>query len=78
MNLAEATADGGRFFYPFSEDLRLKEVIVGPLCTTCLKSVRELTQSRCTRIEGQAWFQKLRGERGRSVSTSIVLAFNTE
>jgi hypothetical protein len=42
VQLDHATAEHGLFFYEFSEDLVLEEVILGPLCEISLESVRRL------------------------------------
>lgn len=45
VNLLEATAEHGRYFRPFSSDMCLKEVIIGPLSDLSLQSIRELTEA---------------------------------
>jgi hypothetical protein len=40
VKLDERTAERGLYFFPFSDDLRLTEVILGPLCELPLDTVR--------------------------------------
>jgi hypothetical protein len=42
VRLAPATAEQGLFFYEFSSDLKLTEVILGPLCEISLERVQYL------------------------------------
>jgi hypothetical protein len=50
--LSKATREGALHFYPFGEDLRLREVILGHLCPVArLKPIRDLV--RALRIDAQ-------------------------
>lgn len=42
VSLDKDAAEGGLYFYDFSEDLRLREVILGPLCDIPVQPVRNL------------------------------------
>lgn len=44
VELDHKTAERGLYFYEFSEDLRLAEVILGPLCEISLDRIRDLVQ----------------------------------
>ncbi len=43
VSLDEATKEKGLYFYPFDKFLKLKEVIVGPLCETPIEQIEKLT-----------------------------------
>ncbi len=45
VNLEKRAAERGLYFYPFSDDLQLREVILGPLCEYPIEQVRHLVQS---------------------------------
>jgi hypothetical protein len=45
VELSRAKKEHGLHFWPFSTDLRLAEVILGPLCEVPLASIRELTDA---------------------------------
>lgn len=42
VSLDKNTIEGGLFFYPFSNELVLREVILGPRCEIPISRVREL------------------------------------
>jgi hypothetical protein len=46
IDLSKAIVEHGLYFLPFSSDMCLKEVILGPLNDLSLESVRQLTQAR--------------------------------
>lgn len=46
IRLSQANVERGVYFWPFSNDISLKEVILGPLNDLSLESVRQLTQAR--------------------------------
>jgi hypothetical protein len=45
LGLDEGTNEGGSYFFSFSEDLALREVILGPLCSLPIEGVRALVAS---------------------------------
>jgi hypothetical protein len=45
LGLDEGTMEGGSYFFPFSKDLELREVILGPLCTLPIEGIRALVGS---------------------------------
>jgi hypothetical protein len=46
VELSQATREAGIYFYPFSEDLKLREVILGHLCpTSLLQPIRTLVHA---------------------------------
>jgi hypothetical protein len=46
IELSQAVKESGRYFYRFGEDLRLREVILGPLCPSSqLAPIRQLTRA---------------------------------
>ncbi|OAI23909.1 DUF2971 domain-containing protein [Methylomonas koyamae] len=46
VGLDHKTAEGGRYFFPFSDEVRLAEVILGPKCDLPVDGVRELLRSQ--------------------------------
>jgi len=44
ITLSNATKEGGLYFRPFDEDMRLSEVILGPRCDLKQKYVSQLTR----------------------------------
>jgi Protein of unknown function (DUF2971) len=44
--LQSAQQDGGMYFEPFSQRMRLREIILGPMCPLPLDDVRELVNTR--------------------------------
>jgi Protein of unknown function (DUF2971) len=46
VGLDHESSEGGRYFAPFSDELRLAEVILGPKCDLPLDGVRELLRSQ--------------------------------
>ena len=51
VHLDEATVEDGGYFLPFSDDLALREVILGPLCTLPIEGVRSLVDSICQSVK---------------------------
>lgn len=46
VELSKTTKEGGLYFYPFSEDLQLREVVLGHLCPTfLLEPIRRLVHA---------------------------------
>jgi Protein of unknown function (DUF2971) len=45
VKLESAQSDGKLFFEPFSNDVRLREVILGPACTHAVQTMRELVNT---------------------------------
>lgn len=45
LGLDEGTIEGGNYFYPFSKDIQLREVILGPLCPMPIENVKALVKS---------------------------------
>jgi len=43
VSLFNSVKEGHNYFFPFSEKLELKEVILGPLCESSLVGIRKLT-----------------------------------
>jgi hypothetical protein len=51
VRLAEATRESGLYFFPFSNRLRLRDVILGPLCQTSqLGPIRTLARATNTGV----------------------------
>ena len=42
VGLDHDTVESGKYFLPFSEDLRLREVILGPQCEVPIEGVRKI------------------------------------
>lgn len=45
LELSKTIKEDGRHFFPFGNDLRLREVILGPLCPASLDSIRTLVRA---------------------------------
>ncbi|HEY6644110.1 DUF2971 domain-containing protein [Povalibacter sp.] len=45
VGLDEGTVEDGSYFYPFSQELELREVVLGPLCQIPIEAVRSLVAS---------------------------------
>jgi hypothetical protein len=45
LSLPKTIREGTRFFFPFSDELRLREVILGPQCPASLDSMRQLVRA---------------------------------
>jgi hypothetical protein len=46
VKLADSIPEGDLYFFPFKTGLRLKEVVLGPLCKLPVEAVRELTKTQ--------------------------------
>ncbi len=69
IQLDDGTLEDGSYFLPFSNDLQLREVILGPLCSIPVDSVRALVASAYESIEVRKarlafkWFKVVPDER---------------
>ncbi|MEE8387309.1 MAG: hypothetical protein V3R65_01935 [Acidiferrobacterales bacterium] len=45
VKLDHGTLENGSYFYPFTENIKLREVILGPLCELPIDRIRELVHS---------------------------------
>lgn len=69
VQLDDSTIENGSYFLPFSENLELREVILGPLCEIPVESVRGLVASTYGSVEVRKgrlafkWFKVVPDER---------------
>jgi hypothetical protein len=69
LQLDEGTLEDGSYFYPFSNDLALREVILGPLCSLPVDPIRSLVNSTYQLVDVRKarlafkWFKVVPDER---------------
>ena len=50
VNLDHDTLESGKYFYSFSEDLVLREIILGPLCELPIEGIRNIVEDFNPRV----------------------------
>jgi len=76
VKLDDSTIENGSYFLPFSDDLQLREVILGPLCEIPVESVRGLVSSTYETVDVRKgrlafkWFKVVPDERYEKNATS--------
>jgi hypothetical protein len=82
LSLDEGTIEDGSYFFPFDDNLKLRQVILGPLCAIPINAVRSLVDSIYTGVRVRKarlafkWFKVVPDERHEGIPIDAAGSMN--